>query len=176
MMKASVVENGNHIKVDRGTPQGGVISPMLANIALTCLDEHLQSIEIRAFNQICRRFFIYARYETEAHQLKESAKQVLADKVGLNLSDDKTHITHISEGYDFPGFNIRKYNDKMLIKPSKESIKSIKGNLKEVFSTSQNATAGELIRIVQPISTGWGNNFRHVVCIQRFPRSGKPCA
>ena len=56
----------------------------------------------------------------------------------------------------------------MLIKPSKESIKSIKGNLKEVFSTNQNSTAGELIRTVQPISTGWGNNFRHVVAKDKF--------
>ena len=88
--------------------------------------------------------------------------------MGLDLSDEKTHITNISNGYDFLGFNIRKYNDKLLIKPSKDSIDSIKRKLKETFRKNQNASVDQMIRLIQPISTGWTNNYRHIVAKEKF--------
>ena len=169
MLRARIVEGNAKIKPKKGTPQGGVISPMLANIALTCIDEHLQQLNPKTpLTRYADDFIIYAKDEAQANRLKEQVKSVLKDKVGLNLSDEKTHITHISNGYDFLGFNIRKYKDKLLIKPSKESIESIRKKLKDKFKVNQNASADSLIRTVQPIPTGWANNFRHVIAKDSF--------
>ena len=164
MLKASIQDGNCKIKPTKGTPQGGVISPMLANVALTCLDEHMLNFNKRTpIVRYADDFVIFAKTKEEAKILKEEAKQILMDKVGLELSDEKTRITEISKGYDFLGFNIRKYSDKMLIKPSKESIKNIKQKLYEIYDTSIDLTADKLIRKVRPMATGWANYFRHVV-------------
>ena len=164
MLKASIQDGAVKIKPTKGTPQGGVISPMLANIALTCLDEHM--LNFNKYTPIVRYaddFVIFAETKEKAITLKDEAKQILKDKVGLELSDEKTRITEISKGYDFLGFNIRKYHDKMLIKPSKESIRNIKRKLKQVYTNGRNLTADALIKQVRPTIIGWGIYFRHVV-------------
>jgi RNA-directed DNA polymerase len=88
----------------------------------------------------------------------------------LTLSEEKTLITHISEGFDFLGFNIRKYNGKLLIKPSDKSQKKITDKLHEAIFSNKAATQCLLIEILNPIITGWGNYFRHAVSKEVFAK------
>jgi RNA-directed DNA polymerase len=88
-----------------GTPQGGVISPMLANVALTCLDKEVKThYEYRGMNPIVRYaddFVIVTRTKEEAETIKSYIKEYLKEVVNLELSEEKTHITQIDNGFDF---------------------------------------------------------------------------
>ena len=153
-----------------GTPQGGVISPMLANVALTCLDERVNSMHKRT-NPIVRYaddFVIIAKDEKTALAWKEEIKHYLKSEVGLELSEEKTSITEISEGLDFLGFNVRKYDEKLLIKPAKENIKGFRQEIRETVKESQNLTGRSLITKLNPKINGWGNYYRHVVSKETF--------
>ena len=108
---------------DTGTPQGGILSPMLANVALTALDDYCQVNfgELRhlskeqgnyVLNPIVRYaddFVVVCKSELEAENIKGKIATFLMGNIGLELSDEKTRITHVSEGFNFLGFNIRKY-------------------------------------------------------------------
>ncbi len=87
---------------------------------------------------------------------------------GLELSEEKTQIVQIEEGFDFLGQNIRKYNGKMLIKPSKKNVQAFLANVREVIKTNKQATAGVLIRQLNPKIRGWANYHRHVVSKEVF--------
>jgi len=89
---------------------------------------------------------------------------------GLRLSEEKTLITHISNGFDFLGFNVRKYNGKLLIKPSKKSQKKITEKLHEVIFSNKSASQCSLIKQLNPVITDWGNYFRHVVSKKVFAK------
>jgi len=89
---------------------------------------------------------------------------------GLSLSQEKTLITHISNGFDFLGFNIRKYNGKLLIKPSQKSQKKITEKLHQVIFSNKSASQCLLIELLNPIITGWGNYFRHAVSKKVFAK------
>jgi RNA-directed DNA polymerase len=177
MLKANIIWNGEITKSPEGTPQGGVISPMLANVALTCLDEEIlnrfgqrigTSREINPIVRYADDFIIVARSEKEAEAIKSHTKAFLKPTIGVELSDHKTHITDISDGFDFLGFNIRKYNDKLLIKPSKENVQNVKRKIKKEFRKLSHATTSALIRKLNPITKGWGNYYRHVVSKEVF--------
>ncbi len=82
---------------------------------------------------------------------------------GLKLSKEKTHITNIYEGYDFLGFNFRKYSDgKLLVKPSKDSIKAFKYKIKQIFKKYRASSLTVLIAKLNPVIRGWGNYYRFV--------------
>jgi RNA-directed DNA polymerase len=152
-----------------GTPQGGIISPMLANVALTCLDKKMREESQDLMNPIVRYaddFIVVAKDESRAIELKEVIKQHLNKEVGLELSDEKTHITEISKGFEFLGFNIKKYKEKLLIKPSKESIKGLNYEIRETAKKCEEAET--LIRKLNPILIGWANYYRHVVSKEIF--------
>ncbi len=82
---------------------------------------------------------------------------------GLGLSREKTKTTHIEEGFDFLGQNVRKYNGVLLIKPAKKNVKSFLAKIREVLNTNKQATSGTLIVGLNPIIRGWANYHRHVV-------------
>jgi RNA-directed DNA polymerase len=152
-----------------GTPQGGIISPMLANVALTCLDKKMREESQGLMNPIVRYaddFIVVVKNESKATELKEVIKQHLYKEVGLELSDEKTHITEISKGFEFLGFNIKKYKEKLLIKPSKESIKGLNYEIRETAKKCEEAET--LIRKLNPILIGWANYYRHVVSKEIF--------
>ena len=144
---------------------------MLANVALTCLDDFCQkSFGTQAFTPCVRYaddFVVVAETPKEAPEIKDKIKTFLMDKVGLELSNDKTHITIIYDGFDFLGFNLRKYKDTLNIKPSKDNILEVKRSIKSI-TRNFNFTASELIRTLNPVILGWGNYYRHVVSSQAF--------
>ena len=89
---------------------------------------------------------------------------------GLELSAEKTRISHINDGFNFLGFNIRKYKDKLLIKPSKSGIISVKQKIKDIIIANKAAKTDNLIAKLNPLIRGWGNYYRHVVSQHAFDK------
>ena len=87
---------------------------------------------------------------------------------GLSLSTEKTHITHIDDGFDFLGFNVRKYSVKLLIKPSRKSVKTFLDDIRALIKSHPTIMAESLIRLLNPKLRGWANYYRHVVSKQIF--------
>lgn len=87
---------------------------------------------------------------------------------GLQLSQEKTHITHIEEGFDFLGWNVRKYHGKLLIKPSKKAVQTFLETIRMHIKKHQQASAGRLVETLNPIIRGWVNYHRHVVSKKTF--------
>ena len=166
-LKSGYLERGVFNPTEEGTPQGGIASPTLANMAL----DGLQELLFKRFKKSAKVHFV--RYADDFIITGES-EELLANDVkplvinflkerGLSLSEEKTRISHINNGFDFLGFNIRKYKGKLLIKPSKASIVSVKRKVKEILKTNMPARTDNLIGMLNPIIRGWANFYRHVV-------------
>jgi RNA-directed DNA polymerase len=108
-----------------------------------------------------------ANQEYLEREIKPLIKGFLASR-GLELSEEKTKITHINEGFDFLGFNIRKYNGKSLIKPSNKSVKGIYQSIRESITNNKAVTQETLILLLSSKISGWANFFRHVVSKRTF--------
>ena len=183
-LKAGFWENKRLFPTDMGTPQGGIISPTLANITLDGLEKELD----KAFGILirpdgCRKNNVHKihliRYADD-FIVTASSKEILVDKVkplierfllarGLQLSQEKTHITHISVGFNFLGQNVRMYSkNKLLIRPSKESMLSIKEKLKAIIVRHRGSNAAQLIYHLNPVITGWANYHRHACSKKAF--------
>lgn len=179
-LKAGVVFNKILTPTREGTPQGGIISPALANATLDGMERMLgERYQKRYLGK--GKFYVpkvnLIRYAddfvvtAESKGLLEEIKPLLTDFLaqrGLSLSVEKTLITHIGDGFDFLGFNVRKYNGKLLIRPSMKSRKKITGRLHEIIFSNKAATQGRLIKELNPVITGWGNYFRHVASKEVF--------
>lgn len=157
---------------EEGTPQGGIASPTLANITLDGLEQHIKSLCNKKDKVNLIRYaddFIITGSSRELleDKIKPIIKSFLAER-GLVLSDEKTHITHIDKGFDFLGFNIRKYKGKLLIKPSKKSVKTFLDDIRTIIKTRKGATSVDMIKILNPKIRGWANYYRHVVSKDTF--------
>ena len=100
-------------------------------------------------------------------QVKPLIEAFMAER-GLQLSPEKTLVTHIEEGFDFLGQNVRKYNGTLLIKPSKKNVQTFLRGLKETLDRNKMATAGEIVMLLNPKIRGWANYHRHVVSSRMF--------
>lgn len=167
------VDKGLFYKTAEGTPQGGIISPTLMLLTLAGLEQLVKSIACKAGNRV--NFIGYA----DDFVITGSSKEVLVNEIkpqligflqerGLTLSDEKTHITHIDDGFDFLGFNLRKYKGKLLIKPSKSNVLSFLSNLREFIRKHPTIPVNDLIKILNPKLRGWANYYRHSVAKQVF--------
>jgi len=180
----AVSVKGKEIVTDKGTPQGGVISPLLANIAFMGLEtfvrkwtwDNRKRLGIRKRSDINIYIVVYAddfvvvtREEWIAKELRDVIKEWCQEKMGVELSEEKTKITSTKCGFDFLGFNIRLYdNGKLLIKPAKESIKGIKEKVKEICNSGNKLSQDEIIGRLNPVIRGWGMYYRHVVSKEVF--------
>jgi RNA-directed DNA polymerase len=186
-IEAGVIDKSTFKPTDKGTPQGGVISPLLANIAFmgmeTMLNEWAETWPgNKKDNMSSLTTVVYADDFIILHEDKEvivEAKERITkwckENIGVELNKEKTHITHTSEGFDFLGFNIRQYpvttnkqGFKTLIKPSKKSIKEHKEKIRKVIQTHKAAPQSAVIARLNPIITGWANNFKNVVSKRTF--------
>jgi RNA-directed DNA polymerase len=102
-------------------------------------------------------------------EVKPAVVEFLAER-GLVLSPEKTKITHIKEGFDFLGWNVRKYNGKLLIKPSNANVKAHLDKIREVIKGNKTAKQANLIKMLNPILRGWANYHRHIVAKETFAR------
>jgi RNA-directed DNA polymerase len=156
---------------EAGTPQGGIISPVIANMTLDGLEKTLKQ-------KFKRRKVNYTRYaddfiitgatrELLENEVKPVVVRFLADR-GLVLSEAKTVVTHIDDGFDFLGFNIRSYKGKVLTKPSKASIALILEKIKNIIKNNKQTRQENLIRLLNPVIRGWGNYYSHGVSKRIF--------
>jgi len=176
-LKAGYIDNKRWFPTENGTPQGGVISPTIANMVLDGLEKaiilHAQHRPNRNPHKI--NFIRYAddfvvtcsNSEYLEYEIKPLISKFL-DERGLELSKEKTKITHINQGFDFLGFNIRKYGNKCLTMPSKDAVKSIYAKIKDCVDNHKAVTQEQLIRMIAPKIKGWANFFRHSVAKQTF--------
>lgn len=193
-LKAGYLEKAQLFPTDRGTPQGGIISPLLSNFVLDGLELMLDKEFGSTANRI-KRVAYHSRKMVHTNGVKlcryaddfivtGTGKELLEQKVkpaiesflkarGLELSQEKTKITHTTEGFDFLGQNVRRYRlrnggSKLLIKPSKANIhnflEKIRATIKQMSSYKQE----NLIRRLNPMIIGWANYHRHVVSCEVF--------
>lgn len=176
-LKAGYMEDGKRHKTEEGSPQGGIISPVIANIVLDGLEEILKQKypKHKGKKVYLVRFaddFIITGISREV--LDEEVKPIVIEFLserGLELSTEKTTITHINDGFDFLGVNIRKYGEKFLTKPSKDSQKALLNKVRDIIRTEGTylSTYG-LIRKLNPVIRGWANYHHHWVSSDIFSR------
>ncbi len=180
-LKCGFVETKKLFPTVEGTPQGGTISPVLMNMTLDGLERVLKDrFPTRKklngkthFNKM--NFIRYAddfvvTGETPAflrNDVLPVVREFLQER-GLTLSEEKTVITHIDDGFDFLGQNVRKYNGKLLIKPSKSAVKSFLAKVRAITKDNKMVTQELLIRKLNPVIRGWVNYHRYVVSSETF--------
>jgi RNA-directed DNA polymerase len=193
-LKSGVLsEDGITRDTTTGTPQGGILSPLLANIALSVLDEHFARVwqagmatrvdrsRRRRHGQATYRLVRYADdfvvmiagSRAHAEDLKTEVTQVLS-QLGLRLSEEKTTIAHIHEGFEFLGFRIQQQTQRGSKKrfiytwPSKKSLTSITTKVKTITKQGTNNPLSDLLRQLNPVLRGWTSYFRHAASKQTF--------
>ena len=177
-LKAGVVDGGKFAPTTEGTPQGGVISPLLLNVALHGLEKAAgvrygwrgKPTEAKPGPVLVRYaddFVVLCRTKDEAERCRRDIEGWL-ESTGVRLSPEKTGIVRLSEGFDFLGFNVRTYNGKLLIKPSRAALKRFRERLAKEVSSLQGANALAIITRLNPIIRGWSAYYRHVVSKKTF--------
>jgi RNA-directed DNA polymerase len=191
-LKAGVMtQTGDREESPAGTPQGGILSPLLANIALSELDEHLaQQWEPIGWKRQVRRnkglgnwrivryaddFVVMVSGERHhAEALRAEVADVLAE-LGLHLAPDKTHIAHIDEGFDFLGFHIHRRRKRGTQKhyvyttPSKKAVQALKRKVRDkTHRSSRNMQVKAMLSTVDRMVRGWANYYRHGVSSATF--------
>ncbi|NEO62671.1 MAG: group II intron reverse transcriptase/maturase [Moorea sp. SIO4G2] len=191
-LKAGVMDNGTFSPTEEGTPQGGVISPLLANIALHGMEKAIWDYanSIRKKKTHYKRGLALIRYADDFvilhpdQRVVEECKEVIntwLKEMGLELKPSKTKLTNTKEGFNFLGFNIRNYNVgknhskhgfKTIIKPSKEKVLEHYRQLSKVIEQHRAAPQEALISRLKPIIRGWSNYYRGVCSKETFKTLG----
>jgi len=160
-LKAGYVEMYRLHATDEGTPQGGVISPTLANMTLDGLERLLQQhFGRRNSNKVnLIRYaddFIISGCSKELLEtgVRPLVEAFLAER-GLRLSSEKTRTTHVEEGFDFLGQHVRKFKDKLIIKPSKKNVKAVLEKVRGIIRGNKAAKTVNLIALLNPVIKGW---------------------
>lgn len=177
-LKTGYFENGRLFPTDKSAPQGSPLSPILANMVLNGLEAELgrnfyAQKDGKINKKCCNKHKInYTRFADDfvvtanSEDLLLKAKEIISlflEQRGLSLSDEKTIITHISNGFDFLGWNFRKYNGTLLPKLSKGSQKSIIQKIRETIHQGRTWSQGRLIATLNPIIRGWSLYHKHAV-------------
>jgi len=183
-LKAGVMERGQFMPTVEGTPQGGVISPLLLNVALHGMEQAAgvrYRHSVRSDAETVTGCPVLVRYaddyvtmcysREQAEQVKDRLTAWLAPR-GLAFNEDKTKIVHVEEGFSFLGFSIRRYVDrqggKLLIKPSQESIKRFRERLAADMRSLRGANAAAVVTHLNPVIRGWSAYYRSVVSSRVF--------
>ncbi|MDB9525480.1 group II intron reverse transcriptase/maturase [Oscillatoria sp. CS-180] len=171
-LQAGFMAQGQWYATAAGTPQGGIISPVLANLALDGLQEllrrHFRKSKHPPYDnpqvnliRYCDDFVVTGRSQTLLEQhVKPLIEQFLAER-GLRLSPQKTHIVSIQDGFDFLGQHLRKVNGKLRIRPAKGNIKAFLTKIRTLIKAHKTAPAAALIRWLNPLIRGWALYHRH---------------
>ena len=172
-LECGFVFNKQLFPTEEGTPQGGIISPTLANMALDGLQKVLadkykrRTIKGKHYSPMVNLIryaddFIITSENREVleTEIKPLVTEFLAER-GLTLSDEKTVITNVNDGFDFLGFNIRKFKNQILTKPSKPAQKRFLAKVRKTIKSNKACKQESLIRLLNPMITGWGNYYKH---------------
>ena len=181
-LKAGVMDKGRFAPTEEGTPQGGIVSPLLLNVALHGME---QAAGVRYFHRQrggietapdCPVLIRYAddlvalcHSRKQAEQVKARLGEWLAPR-GLVFNEDKTRIVHIEEtGFDFLGFNVRRYHGTtVLIKPSRDAVRRIRRRLRTEMRALRGGNAGAVLKKLTPIIRGWAAYYRTEVSSEVF--------
>jgi RNA-directed DNA polymerase len=173
MLKAGCMREGQRLPTERGTPQGGVISPLLSNILLTPFDREMR----RRGYQLTRYaddWIVTCRTRAGARAALAAAKQVL-EKLGVELHDGKTRIVHIREGFEFLGYKIKRgarplklaankirsgaKSGSLYAYPREKSIRHFKEQIRRLTRRRAPVNTQELIAQINPVIRGWGQYY-----------------
>ena len=165
-LKAGYIDKGKLYPTKAGTPQGGIASPVLANMTLDGLELAIKSAASKNAKVNVIRYaddFIVTADSKEILQdrVKPAIRDFLKER-GLNLSGEKTRITRIEDGFHFLGQYLRKHGDKLIITPSKSSVRAIIDKTKRIMKANLGQTTSKMIRQLNPVVRGWANYHRYV--------------
>jgi RNA-directed DNA polymerase len=180
-LKAGVFEAGKGFApTEEGTPQGGVISPCLLNVALHGLEEAagvrrktsgVHAGETMAGSPVAIRYAddvtVLCHSQRQAEQVRARLAEWLAPR-GLAFNEEKTRIARLEDGFDFLGFNVRRYRRKLLIKPSNAAVKRLRERLAAETRTLRGGNAMAVIARLNPVIRGWAAYYRSVVSSEIF--------
>ncbi len=180
-LTSGLIYQGQFQETEAGTPQGGIISPTLANVTLNGLESGLAEYLTAKFGSRAIKLKVNVVRYADDFVITGVSKEILENEVkpwieaflavrGLRLSEAKTHIVHIDQGFDFLGWNFRKYQGKLLIKPSKKNALAFYRKVKEVISAHKTVKQGELIQLLNPILRGWAQYHSPVVAKAMYNR------
>ena len=186
-LKAGVVEFGQKFDSPAGTPQGGVASPLLANIALDGMerlfgcetaDGRLISPALRKGADAGVSLIRFADDFVATAPSKEVLETYVLPKLegflkerGLELSRAKTRIVHVDEGFDFLGFTVKRFKGKLLAPPQKGKVLDHLRSIKAYLKQNQQAPAEKVVRDLNPVIRGWANYYRHGTAKRVFTKA-----
>jgi RNA-directed DNA polymerase len=171
-MKAGYVYEGVHNPTETGTPQGGIVSPLLSNIGLHGLEQAVKTwCPKLGIIRYADDFIITGKTRQQIEEIVPRIKQWLSER-GLELSEEKTRIVNIADGFDFLGFNLRHYDGKLLIKPQKAKVFAKLKEIGNLVKSMATITQEVLIRKLNPILQGFANYYRGVVSKETFKYIG----
>ncbi len=166
-LKAGYLETGIMHETHNGTPQGGVISPLLANIALDGLQNQLG--KGYRYARYADDFVIMAKSKQAIEDIKPKVEEWLQAR-GLTLNNEKTKIIHRDEGFKFLGFHIKMYNKKLIIKPQKEKVEGLLDKIRNWLDDNKQIEAEKVSEHLNPIIRGWANYYRFVCSKETFSK------
>ncbi len=185
-LKAGILEDGIVHATAAGTPQGGVISPLLLNIALHGMEAALgvthdrrgQINGKRALVRYADDFVVFCESQEDAVRVKDGILPAWLAERGLTLAPEKTRVVHLVEGFDFLGVTVKHYpaprtsrsGFKLLIRPSVKAVAGKRKELREVWLRLKGQAVGAVLRALNPIIRGWANYYRSVVASEVFQR------
>jgi RNA-directed DNA polymerase len=179
-LSAGYMEQHILYPTDEGLPQGGVLSPVIANLTLDGL-EHLLRCHFPKRKhgnpkvnlvRFADDFVITGASQTLLEEAVKPLVERFLQARGLELSQEKTRITHIEDGFDFLGFHLHKRgkgaHKTLLITPAKHNVTAFLRKVRAVIKANKQATAGRLIFLLNPLIRGWANYYRHVASTATF--------
>jgi RNA-directed DNA polymerase len=183
-LRAGYVEDRTLFPTTEGTPQGGIISPAAANMTLDgmeqLLDANFPKRKRSATGEVFNPKVNLVRYaddfiitgesqEVLENDVKPLIQRFLSDR-GLELSTEKTRITHIEEGFDFLGYHLQRHGGKLLIKPSKKNVQAFLEKVRGTIKGNKSIRQDLLIRMLNPVIRGWANYHRYVMARKTFQK------
>jgi RNA-directed DNA polymerase len=185
-LQAGYVEYGRFHETPEGTPQGGVISPLLLNIALHGMEKAIgvrrdkrgEIVSPRAVVRYADDFVVFCESELDARRVQEILLPPWLAERGLVLSEDKTRIVHLTQGFDFLGFTVRHYRapvtsksgHKLLITPSKTKVAEKRRELRDIWLQLRGHAVKLVLLKLNPIIRGWARYYRTVVSSKVFTK------
>lgn len=179
-IKAGYIYKNEMFPNNKGAAQGGAISPTIANFVLDKMEETIykklnigkkgkpiqKNLHKLRFVRYADDFIVAGENIETLERVKTIIKEFLKER-GLELADEKTVITNIEEGFDFLGWNFRKYNKKLIIKPNKKSIQGIKKKISDMIKENIASKQEDLIKQLNPIILGW-STYNQNVCSKKI--------
>jgi RNA-directed DNA polymerase len=173
-LKAGYWEKEQSFPTAAGTPQGGLISPLLANFALDGMERAVKAVAKAGdkvnFVRYADDFVVTGANPQLLEQKVKPALTAFLKERGLELSEQKTVITHIQTGFNFLGHTVRKYGDKLLITPAKSKIQNLRDKISRLIQSALGLTQEALLGILNPLLRGWANYYRNGAAKRTFTK------